>query len=343
MIKPSEFVHPEDAAALNQMESIPGFPLLVKKVLQLGYEKLQYGTNMASAIRLSKTQLPEIYKHLPPICEKFGIVEPEFYLQMDPNPNAWTFGDSKIYITVISVLVEMMDDDELDAILSHECGHILCHHVLYHSVAQLLLTGIDSLNMFGTLTVPLQYAILYWSRKSELSWYRCSCIVTSPKIVTHVILLPQIAHNISEYFSNGGFDVKVDELISGGHDISISKGGMFKAVLGMRTALKVTLLPMDSDVNFEVDVGILGQQAIPIVISMFFFWPVIITQIWGMVTQSQLDDRALQVARNTAAANIGGYTSGKQDNGSQGAKFCTNCGAKKPLTAKFCSECGKPL
>ena len=32
MIKPAEFVHPEDAAALITLESIPGFPALVKKV-----------------------------------------------------------------------------------------------------------------------------------------------------------------------------------------------------------------------------------------------------------------------------------------------------------------------
>ena len=67
MIRPSEFIHPEDSAALQQMESIPGFPALVKKIMSLGLEQFQYGINTASAIRLSPTQLPEIYRHLPPI------------------------------------------------------------------------------------------------------------------------------------------------------------------------------------------------------------------------------------------------------------------------------------
>ena len=75
MITSAEFIHPEDAAALQQMENIPGFPTLVKKILSLGYEQLQYGVNMASNIRLSETQLPKIYHHLPPICEKLGIEE----------------------------------------------------------------------------------------------------------------------------------------------------------------------------------------------------------------------------------------------------------------------------
>ena len=105
MIKPAEFIHPEDAAALRQLESIPGFPALVKKIMALGFEQLRYGMNMATAIRLSPTQLPKLYNHLPPICEKLGIPEPEFYLQMDPVPNAWTFGDTKIFITMTSGLV----------------------------------------------------------------------------------------------------------------------------------------------------------------------------------------------------------------------------------------------
>lgn len=79
--------------------------------------------NMASTIRLSPTQFPEIYKHLPPICERLGIQEPEFYLEMNPTPNAYTAGDTRVFIVVTSSLVEMMDDEELDAILAHECGH----------------------------------------------------------------------------------------------------------------------------------------------------------------------------------------------------------------------------
>ena len=182
-MKPSDFIHPEDAAALRQMENIPGFAALVKKVLAIGIENLQYGVNMASSIRLSEKQLPKIYKHLPPICQRLGIPEPEFYLQMNPVPNAWTSGDTRIYITVTSSLVEMMSDEELDAIIAHECGHILCRHVLYHTVAQWISSGLANLGLLGTLATPVQFALCYWSRKSELSADRAASIVTSPEVV----------------------------------------------------------------------------------------------------------------------------------------------------------------
>lgn len=187
MIKPSEFIHPEDAAALRQLENIPGFPVLAKKILELGFEKLKYGINMASAVRLSKTQLPDLYNHLPAICEKLGMPEPEFYLEMNPFPNAYTFGDTRVFIVVTSGLVEMMDNEELDAVIAHECGHILCRHVVYNMVAQYLKLGLDSLGILGSIAKPVEYALLYWSRKSELSCDRCGSIITSPQIVARTM------------------------------------------------------------------------------------------------------------------------------------------------------------
>ena len=38
-MKPSDFIHPEDASALRQMEGIPGFAALVKKILAIGRTK----------------------------------------------------------------------------------------------------------------------------------------------------------------------------------------------------------------------------------------------------------------------------------------------------------------
>lgn len=184
---PSDFIHPEDAAALQQLESIPGFATIVRKVLSVGYENLQYGLNMASNIRLSERQLPEIYRHLPPICKQMGISVPEFYLQMNPVPNAFTFGDTRIFVTVTSGLVEMMNDEELDAVIAHECGHILCRHVLYHTIAQWISVGMDAFGFLGSLAAPVQYAILYWHRKSELSSDRAASIVTSPQTVATVM------------------------------------------------------------------------------------------------------------------------------------------------------------
>jgi Zn-dependent protease with chaperone function len=169
MLSPSDFIHPEDEAARRNMESIPGFAAIVKAFMKLGMEQYYHGTNMACKIRLSEKQLPELYRKLPPICQKLSIAEPEFYLEMDPSPNAYTYGDSRVFLTITSGLVEYLTEEELSAVIAHECGHIACRHVLYHTMATLIKTGADMFGLLGALTTPVQLALLYWSRRSELS------------------------------------------------------------------------------------------------------------------------------------------------------------------------------
>lgn len=183
-ISTEEFLHPSDAKALEALQAIPLFSTVVKKVLSIGYERSIHGINMASSIRLSDKQLPEVYNHLPPICKKLGIPEPELYLTMDTFPNAWTYGDTNIFITITSGLLESMNDEEIDAVIAHECGHILCRHVLYHTIGRnineimSMIPGIAS-----AAAIPMQYALMYWSRMSEYSADRVASIVTSPEVV----------------------------------------------------------------------------------------------------------------------------------------------------------------
>lgn len=177
MLHPKDFIHPEDEAALRNMEAIPGFSVAVKTFLKIGYEKMMHGTNMASMIRLSPAQLPDIYNRLPPICRKLNIKEPELYLQMDPAPNAYTFGDTQICVVITSGLLEYLDSNEINAVIAHECGHIACRHVLYHTMATLMLNG--SMGLLGDILAPVKYALLYWQRKSELSCDRAAALAVS--------------------------------------------------------------------------------------------------------------------------------------------------------------------
>lgn len=184
MINASEFIHPEDVAAMRQLENIPGFVALSRKALELGYENYRYGLNMASTIRLSPTQLPELYNRLPPICEKLGMPVPEFYLEMKLKPNAATSGIKRTYIRMTSGLIEYMDNDEVDAMLAHECGHLICRHNLYRILIEQIR---DYANIAGLFPKPMLYALMYWYRKSELSSDRCAGLVTSPETVAKMM------------------------------------------------------------------------------------------------------------------------------------------------------------
>lgn len=186
MIKPAEFIHPEDDAALDSFKAIPGFTKVMKLVMKYEDEMQWYGENIASSIRLSSLQLPEIYKHLPPICEKVGIDEPELYLKMDPKPNAWTYGDTRVFITLTSGLIDTLDDEELDAVIAHECGHIICRHTMYRTFERIFWKNMPQNEPRDTDSI-LKIAYLYWARKAELSCDRLASIITSPDIALRMM------------------------------------------------------------------------------------------------------------------------------------------------------------
>ena len=144
-------------------------------------------------------------------------------------------------------------------------------------------------------------------------------------------LIPEMALRIQEGFQKDGFQVSMDSLGGCGCDISITKGGLFKAVIGMKTALKVTLLPRGSEISFEASVGIWEQQAIPTMISMLVFWPVILTQIYGLVKQAKLDEKALELAKSVMPSAPVSDT----------MVFCPYCGTSNPASAQVCTECRK--
>ena len=147
--------------------------------------------------------------------------------------------------------------------------------------------------------------------------------------------IPAVAEDLSRGFQTEGYSVKVENLVAGGADISITKGGFFKAIAGMKTALKITLKQEGAYIVAEAGIGIFGQQAIPTIISMIFFWPVLLTQTWGLVQQSKLDDHAMElIEKSLQRLAVWGKTT---TNGN----FCPECGAA--ASGKFCSSCGKKL
>lgn len=209
----SNFIHPEDAVALKTLESIPGLSRVVKSVMDIGLEQLMNGLNLAMKVRLSPQQLPQYYNLLPPICEQLGIEEPDFFLEMNPDPNAYAFGDTQTSITITSGIVELMTMEELRAVLAHECGHIACHHMLYRTIAYLMANASGMIEALSNLALPIKYALLYWERKSELSCDRAAAYVMGPQVTASMLArlaggsknntanldLVELAHQADEY------------------------------------------------------------------------------------------------------------------------------------------------
>jgi hypothetical protein len=151
--------------------------------------------------------------------------------------------------------------------------------------------------------------------------------------------IPVVSEDLKDTLKGEGYDVALLKLMSGDVEISISKGGLFRSVLGLKTALKIVLAAAGDNINVSCSVGIFGQQAVPTMISMLFFWPVMITQIWGLVRQSELDDHVIGIVDDSLKKHAG-IT---QQVGEDGSKqvFCSACGAR--VKGVFCSACGMKL
>ena len=103
----------------------------------------------------------------------------------------------------------------------------------------------------------------------------------------------------------------------------------------MKSALKINLLPQHETILFDAGVGIWGQQAIPTAISLFVFWPVLLTQIWGAIQQANLDDKALAIINEVVSTTPMPIAEEETT-----MKFCTACGHRNSSDARFCCECG---
>lgn len=179
-IDPNLYTHDSDKAALEMLKSIPVFSQVLKAFMKHWNERLFVLQNLSSNLRLGENQLPKYYNMLPPICEKLGIEVPELYLSMDDGVNAYTFGDTKPFIVITTGLLESLPEELIPTVLAHECGHIACHHVLYHTMGTMLINGtLLGLSYFGLnelAIAPLKAAFFRWMRCSELSADRAAAI-----------------------------------------------------------------------------------------------------------------------------------------------------------------------
>src|SRR3712207_954961 len=126
---------------------------------------------------------------------------------------------------------------------------------------------------------------------------------TSRTVPYRVEDLSSVAQDVMDHFEQQGFEVTETHLPAGGVQVSIRKGGTFKAIIGLRSALNIKIEPAANGTRVQAGVGIFGQQAVPTAITLLVFWPVVVAQVWNMAQESRLDEEALGVAEESLKAH----------------------------------------
>jgi hypothetical protein len=112
-----------------------------------------------------------------------------------------------------------------------------------------------------------------------------------------------VAQDVMDHFEQQDYEVTETNIPTGGVQVSIRRGGTFKAIIGMKTALNIKIEPVANGTTVDAGVGIFGQQAIPTAITLLVFWPVVIAQVWNMAQEANLDEEALRVAEESLKAH----------------------------------------
>jgi heat shock protein HtpX len=106
---------------------------------------------MSGAQPVSATENSHIYRRIAPmtkrLADKMGIPMPRLWVLPEPSPNAFATGRNPSHssVAVSAGLLDIMSDQELEAVIAHELAHIKHRDILISSIAATLAAAITGL------------------------------------------------------------------------------------------------------------------------------------------------------------------------------------------------------
>lgn len=189
-ISPKAFQHPADRAATAALSAVPYLDRVVRKLIELGYERVLRQSYLGSSVRLSDGQLGDVWRQHNIAYATLDIADvPDLYLTQFPTPNALAIGAKQPIVVVQSELVRLLDPLQQRAVFAHEAAHILSDHQLYRTATEILVRLTESARLPLPLG-PVRSALLEWSRAAELSCDRAAALVTrDPLVVCRTLMV----------------------------------------------------------------------------------------------------------------------------------------------------------
>ena len=219
--------HPADRAALQALRSVPGVDEVIRKILALlGGERGIRLLFQGNAIRVGPAQFPRLWHLHTEVCTTFDWPDvPELYVSQTPFFNAGAYGVDTPFIVIHSAALELLDDDELRVLLSHEMGHVMSGHALYRTIAAVLaIISLGALPMLASLVVlPVRLAFLEWSRKSELSADRAGLLGAQDIVVAQRVDMKMAGGGRGAGFAG---QMNVDAFMQPAHEYAASGEGL---------------------------------------------------------------------------------------------------------------------
>lgn len=175
------YEHPADRSALVALRRLSGFDTVFKALSGLLPERSLRLLFLSDSVRVSETQFAHLHTMLRDACYILDLEKvPQMYVTQDPKPNAMCIGLDEPIITVTTGLVELLDEEEMRAVVGHEVGHTLSGHSVYRTIL-LFLTNLAVkvawIPLGNMAVMAIVTALREWFRKSELSADRAGLLV----------------------------------------------------------------------------------------------------------------------------------------------------------------------
>jgi Zn-dependent protease with chaperone function len=213
------FQHPADRAASAALGSIPYLDRVVRKLIELGYERALRQAYLGSSVRLGEAQLPDVWREHAIAYATLDMADvPDLYLTQYPSPNALAIGSKRPIVVVQSGLMGLLDAPQRRAVFAHEAAHILADHGLYRTALYILMLLTRGTSLLLPLA-PVRTALLEWERATELSADRAAALVTrDPLTVCRTLMCLAGGAMVNE--------LDLDEFMRQGLDYSEAGGGL---------------------------------------------------------------------------------------------------------------------
>ncbi|GAA0908252.1 M48 family metallopeptidase [Streptomyces thermoalcalitolerans] len=214
------YEHPADRSALVALRKLSGFDTVFKALSGLLPERSLRLLFLSDSVRVSDQQFPHLNDMLRDACYILDLEKvPLMYVSQNPQPNAMCIGLDEPIIVVTTGLVELLDEEEMRAVIGHEVGHALSGHAVYRTIL-LFLTNLAvrvSWIPLGNLAImAVVTALREWFRKSELSADRAGLLVGQDLQASMRGLMKMAGGNHLHEMNVDAFLAQAEEYESGG-------------------------------------------------------------------------------------------------------------------------------
>ncbi|MDH6110492.1 Zn-dependent protease with chaperone function [Kitasatospora sp. MAP12-15] len=195
--------HPADRSALVALRKLSGFDDILKKLAGLVSERSVRLMFLATAVKTSERQFPELFDMVRDAAYILDLDKvPDLYMTQDPQVNAMCIGMDNPVIVVTSGLVELLDEEELRAVIGHEVGHAMSGHAVYRTMLLILTnlaTRVGWIPLGNLAIMALVTALKEWFRKAELSCDRAGLLAgQDPQASMRGLMKLAGGHNLAE-------------------------------------------------------------------------------------------------------------------------------------------------